>query len=165
MMAARSTTSGVTLAAVLAIALAIAGGPAPPPASAHSEHAFAAGEPGDPKKPFRIVEVVMTDGPGTMAYKPDRIEVKRGEQVKLVLRNTGQVDHELLIDSFENNARHKKEMEKSPEMEHDEPNGARVKPGGNAGILWRFTKRGTFEFACLIPGHYETGMKGTVIVK
>jgi len=107
----------------------------------------------------------MTDGPGTMAYKPDRIEVRRGEQIKLRLRNTGMVDHEFLIDSFENNAKHKKEMEKNPEMEHDEPNGARLKPDATAEILWRFTKAGTFEFACLIPGHYETGMKGTIVVK
>jgi uncharacterized cupredoxin-like copper-binding protein len=136
-----------------------------PRAGAHSEHAFAAGEPGDPKKPFRVVEIAMTDGPGTMAYKPERIEVRKGEQIKLRLKNIGMVDHEFLIDSFENNAKHKKEMEKNPEMEHDEPNGARVKPDATAEILWRFTKAGTFEFACLIPGHYETGMKGTIVVK
>ena len=152
------------LAAACALVLAQPHGLVPR-AGAHSENAFAAGEPGDPGKPFRVVEVVMTDGPGTMAYKPDRIEVRRGEQIKLRLRNTGMVDHEFLIDSFENNAKHKKEMEKNPEMEHDEPNGARLKPDATAEILWRFTKAGTFEFACLIPGHYETGMKGTIVVK
>ena len=46
-----------------------------------------------------------------------------------------------------------------------DPNGKRVEPNKSAEILWRFTKAGTFEFACLIPGHYETGMKGTVIAK
>jgi uncharacterized cupredoxin-like copper-binding protein len=100
-----------------------------------------------------------------MAYKPDKIEVKKGEQIKLMLKNTGMVDHEFLIDSFANNAKHKIQMEKNPEMEHDEPNGARLKPNTAAEILWRFTKAGTFEFACLIPGHYETGMKGTIVVK
>ncbi len=134
-------------------------------ASAHGNHTFAAGEPGDPKKPFRVVEVLMTDGPGTMAYAPDRLEIKKGEQIKFVLRNVGTVDHEFLIDSFANNAKHKKEMEKHPDMAHDEPNGARLKPKATADVLWRFTKAGTFEFACLIPGHYETGMKGTFIVK
>ena len=33
------------------------------------------------------------------------------------------------------------------------------------GILWKFTKRGAFEYACLIPGHFEAGMHGEVIVK
>jgi uncharacterized cupredoxin-like copper-binding protein len=32
-------------------------------------------------------------------------------------------------------------------------------------MIWRFTKAGTFEFACLIPGHREAGMIGTIIVK
>jgi uncharacterized cupredoxin-like copper-binding protein len=131
----------------------------------HRAHAFAAGEPGDPKKAFRVVEVVMTDGPGKMGYAPDRVEVKRGEQIKFVLTNAGAVDHEFLIDSFANNAKHKKDMEKAPEMTHDEPNGARLKPNTRTELLWRFSKAGTFEFACLIPGHYETGMKGVLIVK
>jgi uncharacterized cupredoxin-like copper-binding protein len=136
------------------------------PAIAHKDgHVFAAGEPGDPKKPFRVVEVTMTDGPGTMTYSPDQVDVRKGEQIKFVLKNTGYLAHEFLIDSFENNAKHKIEMQKNPEMEHDDPNGKRVEPKKAAEILWRFTKVGTFEFACLIPGHYETGMKGVVKVK
>ena len=131
----------------------------------HTDHSFAAGEPGDAKRPFRTVEIVMTDGAGTMAYTPDRIEVKKGEQIKFVLKNAGLVDHEFLINSFNNNAKHKAEMEKNPEMQHEEANGARLKPNASKEILWRFTKVGTFEFACLLPGHYETGMKGIVLVK
>jgi uncharacterized cupredoxin-like copper-binding protein len=56
-------------------------------------------------------------------------------------------------------------MEKSPDMAHEEPNGRHVEPRRTAEILWRFTKAGTFEFACLIPGHYEAGMKGAIVVK
>jgi uncharacterized cupredoxin-like copper-binding protein len=56
-------------------------------------------------------------------------------------------------------------MEKSPDMAHGEPNGRHVEPRQTAEILWRFTKAGTFEFACLIPGHYEAGMKGAIVVK
>jgi uncharacterized cupredoxin-like copper-binding protein len=50
-------------------------------------------------------------------------------------------------------------------MEHDDPNGKRLKPEGTSEILWRFTKKGEFEFSCLIPGHREAGMLGTIIVK
>jgi uncharacterized cupredoxin-like copper-binding protein len=126
---------------------------------------FAAGEPGDPKKAGRIVEIVMSEGPGTMSYSPDRIEVRKSEQIKFVLKNAGELRHEFLIDSVENNAKHKAEMEKSPDMEHEEPNGRHVEPRQTAEILWRFTKAGAFEFACLIPGHYEAGMKGVILVK
>ena len=50
-------------------------------------------------------------------------------------------------------------------MEHDDPNGVRLAPKKTAEILWKFTKAGTFEYACLIPGHLEAGMHGKVIVK
>jgi uncharacterized cupredoxin-like copper-binding protein len=151
-MSAKSVIVGMSLAGTIALGLAL-----PQPtflsrAVAHTGHAFAAGEPGDPKKPFRVVEVTMTDGPGTMTYSPDRIDVRKGEQIKFVLKNTGYLGHEFLLDSFENNAKHKIEMQKNPEMEHDDPNGKRVEPKKSAEILWRFTKAGTFEFACLIPG-------------
>ena len=56
-------------------------------------------------------------------------------------------------------------MKKYPDMEHDDPNAKSVDPDKRAEILWRFTKAGTFEFACLIPGHREAGMHGTVNVK
>lgn len=135
-------------------------------AMAHTDgHAFAAGEPGNPKKPFRVIEITMTDGPGTMTFSPDRIQVRKGEQIKFVLKNTGYLPHEFLIDSFEQNAKHKLEMEEHPGMEHHEPNGRRVDSKKSDEILWRFTKAGAFEFACLIPGHYEAGMKGAVVVK
>jgi uncharacterized cupredoxin-like copper-binding protein len=128
-------------------------------------HGFAAGEPGKSGKAARVVEIVMSEGPGTMTYSPDRIEVRKGELIRFVLKNAGQLRHELLIDSFENNARHKAEMAKSPDMSHEEPNGRHVEPGQSAELLWRFTKAGTFEYACLIPGHYESGMKGVIVVK
>jgi uncharacterized cupredoxin-like copper-binding protein len=86
---------------------------------AHSE-AFAAGEPGDPKKAARVVEIVMDEGPGKMTYTPDRIETKKGEQIRFVLKNVGALKHEFVIDSFENNAKHKAAMEKTPNMHHDE---------------------------------------------
>jgi uncharacterized cupredoxin-like copper-binding protein len=100
-----------------------------------------------------------------MSFAPERIEARKGEQIKLVVRNDGQLEHELLIDSFANNQKHKAEMERMPDMDHEEPNGVRVKPAARKELIWRFTRAGTFEFACLIPGHYEAGMKGVVVVR
>jgi len=164
-MSGKFVVAGISIAAIIAASFAIPGGVVPIRAVAHTGHVFAAGEPGDPKRPFRVVEITMTDGPGTMTYSPNKIDVRKGEQIKFVLKNVGLLAHEFLLDSLENNAKHKIEMQKNPEMEHDDPNGKRLEPKQSAEILWRFTKAGTFEFACLIPGHYETGMKGTVVVK
>ena len=142
------------------LALAVPGAPG------HTHRSFGAGAPGDPKKPARTVEVVMKETEdGNMLFAPDRVEAKRGEQVRFVLKNAGKVDHEFLLDTPERNAKHKVEMRKNPDMEHDDPNGKRLAPGGTGEIVWRFSKAGTFEFACLIPGHHESGMHGKAIVK
>jgi uncharacterized cupredoxin-like copper-binding protein len=164
-MSVRLTVAVVTISAAAVLMSHFSAGFVSSPADAHTAHVFAAGEPGDPKKPFRTIEITMTEGSGVMSYSMDRIEVRKGEQIKFVLKNTGYLAHEFLLDSIENNAKHKIEMEKHPDMEHDEPNGKKLEPKASSEIIWRFTKAGTFEFACLIPGHYEAGMKGIVVVK
>jgi uncharacterized cupredoxin-like copper-binding protein len=136
------------------------------PALADAGHAhFSAGVPGDPKKPARTVQVVMKEGDGTMVFVPDRLEVKRGEQVRFVLENAGELAHEFVLASEKDNLKHAALMQKYPDMEHDDPNGKTLQPKAKSEILWRFTKRGEFEFACLIPGHREAGMIGKVVVK
>ena len=136
------------------------------PGYAHGgEEHFSAGEPGDPNKPFRVVEITMQEGDGTMSYQPNALEVKRGEQIKFIITNAGLRAHEFILASTADNLKHAELMKKYPDMEHDDPNGKTVQPGAKAEIVWRFTKTGTFEFSCLIPGHREAGMVGTVTVK
>ena len=60
---------------------------------------------------------------------------------------------------------HAKLMQEFPEMEHEDPNTASVDAGKTATLLWKFTKPGEFMFGCLIPGHFESGMKGTIVVR
>lgn len=138
---------------------------APGAALAHSAKHFSAGAPGNPKQKAKTVEIVMREGDGKMTFTPDRLEVKRGEQVRFVLRNEGELPHEFMLATIRENADHAKVMEKFPDMEHDDPNGKRLEPGESMEMFWRFTKKGTFEFACLIPGHHAAGMRGTVVVK
>ena len=146
-------------ASCLALGLAFS-----PAALAHGEK-FSAGEPGDPRRASRTIEVVMRERDGRMIYIPSRIEVRRGEQIRFVLRNEGEIDHEFLLATEAENIKHAEEMMKNPDMEHDDPNGKRLKPKTTAEMLWRFTIRGTFEYGCLIPGHREGGMIGHVVVK
>jgi len=50
------------------------------------------------------------------------------------------------------------------DMEHDDPNSVRLDEGASGEVIWTFSNAGTFEFACLIPGHYEAGMHGPITV-
>jgi uncharacterized cupredoxin-like copper-binding protein len=156
--------------AALMIGLAAPGaalaGPGHPSGEGHGHATETAyGVPGDPKKPARVVHVAMREADGKMLFVPDRIEVRRGEQVRFLLRNHGEVDHEFVLATLEDNLRHAEEMKKNPDMEHDDPNASRLAPGKTGQILWRFTRAGEFDFACLIPGHREAGMFGKVTVK
>jgi uncharacterized cupredoxin-like copper-binding protein len=134
-------------------------------AVAHEGEHYSAGVPGNPKKPARVVEVTMRDGDGKMEFVPNHVDVKKGEQVRFIIRNQGALKHEFTLASVTDNNKHAELMKKYPDMEHDDPNAKSVDPGKTAEILWRFNKAGEFEFACLIPGHREAGMRGTVTTK
>src|SRR5262249_10491756 len=148
--------------AALSVGLIVAQIALQAPARAHEGHpSFAAGEPGNPKKPARTIKVVMKE----MMFEPSLIEVHKGEQIRFVLENDGTEDHEFMLATVAENRKHGELMKKYPEMEHDDPNGKRIAPHAQRELLWRFTKVGEFEYACLIPTHYEFGMFGKVVVK
>jgi len=130
-----------------------------------SAQAYTAGEPGDATKPARIVQVTMTEAEGKMLFLPNRIEIKKDEQVKFMLRNNGELDHEFILGTTAENLKHAESMKKNPDMEHDDPNGRRLAPKKTDQIVWRFTQVGEFEYSCLISGHREAGMIGTIVVK
>ncbi len=124
-------------------------------------HATALGKPGDPHKVTRDVAVEMND---TMRFKPDSIRVKRGETIRFIVRNTGKVKHEMVLGTIKELKKHAETMRKFPEMEHADPNQVSVEPGMTGELVWQFTRAGTFDFACLVPGHFEAGMVGNVQV-
>ena len=117
---------------------------------------------GDAKKATRTIELTMSDN---MRFTPDRLEVKRGETVKLVVKNSGQMLHELVIGTKKELDEHAALMMKFPNMEHDEPYMAHVKPGKSGELVWTFNRPGQFDFACLVAGHYQAGMVGKITVK
>jgi uncharacterized cupredoxin-like copper-binding protein len=129
------------------------------------DNSFSAGEPGDPKKPARIVQVAMGEMDGKMMFIPAKVEAKEGEQVKFMLRNNGELDHEFILATTAENLKHAETMKKNPDMEHDDANGRQLAPKKTNEIVWKFSKAGEFEYSCLIPGHWEAGMIGTIFVK
>lgn len=161
----------VLLAALLGGLALTAGGPAAlaDPSGghghAHAQPEFSAGAPGDSGRPARRIPIVMTEADGKMLFAPERLEVRRGDQVRFVLQNDGELEHEFVLATAAENVAHAKAMEHDPGMAHEEPNARRLDPKKKAELLWRFTRRGEFEFACNIPGHREAGMVGKVRVR
>jgi uncharacterized cupredoxin-like copper-binding protein len=131
----------------------------------HGTAGYSAGEPGNPEEPSRVVQVTMEERDGKMLFDPNHIEVRKGEQIKFLLYNSGELDHEFVLATAEENLEHAEAMKKNPEMEHHDPNARSLEPKQRDEIVWKFTKPGQFQYACLIPGHLEAGMFGTVDVK
>jgi uncharacterized cupredoxin-like copper-binding protein len=144
-------------------------------------HAFAAvGEPAKPTVSTRTVQVTMVD----MAFEPETVKVKAGEMVHFVITNKGELLHEFTLGTPAMHSEHQKEMATMMDhgmitatgvdqkmmhmdmggmhMSHDDPNSALVPPGETRELTWKFSKDAEIEFACNIPGHYESGMVGKI---
>nr|WP_315480322.1 cupredoxin family protein [uncultured Rhodoferax sp.] len=121
----------------------------------------AIGKPGVAAKVTRTITIDMTDA---MRFTPSAVKVRRGETIRFVVTNSGKLKHEFNLGTEADLKAHYAQMLKFPEMEHDEPNLVSLAPGKTGEVIWQFTKAGTVHFACLHPGHYEAGMKGTVAV-
>ncbi|SDN93242.1 Uncharacterized copper-binding protein, cupredoxin-like subfamily [Rhodoferax sp. OV413] len=116
---------------------------------------------GDAKAVKRTVQITMLD---TMRFSPDNIAVKLGETIRFRMKNTGALGHELVIGTKAKLDEHAALMAKFSTMEHDEPYMAHVGPKAAGDIVWTFNRAGNFDFACLIPGHYQAGMVGKITV-
>ena len=124
---------------------------------------FAFGHPGRGNGPVHVIHIRALD---TLRFDPSRIVVARGETVKFVVTNAGKLAHEFVIGDAAEQAAHEKEMQATPgmSMEHD-VNGISLPPGQTRDLVWTFTRDGTVEYACHVPGHFAAGMLGKIIIK
>jgi uncharacterized cupredoxin-like copper-binding protein len=134
--------------------------------SAHSTHTAikeqkAWGIGGDANAATRTVTLTMND---SMRFTPRKLSFKQGETVRFVIQNKGKLLHEMVIGTRGELDAHAAMMVKFPKMAHDEPYMAHVNAGQSGGLVWTFNRPGDFEFACLIAGHYQAGMVGTISV-
>lgn len=157
---------GIT--AVLVAAIVLASGVVQGHGETHSMEADAArkeqqawGIASDRKAVTRTIEIEMLD---EMRFTPARIDARQGETVRLVARNRGKLMHELVLGTQKELDEHAATMARSPGMQHGQPYMVHVAPGEEGEILWTFNRPGTFQFACLVAGHYQAGMRGTITV-
>lgn len=127
----------------------------------HGDAASAIGQAGVAAQVTRTVQVDMSDA---MRFTPAQIKVKRGETIRFVVKNSGQLKHEMVFGTDKELKEHYEVMKKFPEMEHEDANQVNVAPGQTGELIWQFTQSGPVNFACLHVGHYEAGMVGVVTV-
>lgn len=148
------------VAALMSASAAFAGG-----TGEHSHDEMEVGRPGIETEVTRTINVRMYETEdGEYLYEPRDLTIKAEETVRFEIVNEGENPHEFVLDTMPKNAEHMELMAKFPEMEHDDPNAVRLEAGEKGTIIWTFSNAGTFEFACLMPGHYEAGMRSPVAV-
>lgn len=129
------------------------------PDAAHS-----LGEPAAIDAATRTIDVSMIEtDDGQMLFEPGSIEVQPGETVRFAISNDGMIEHEFVFNTTAEIMAHKDEMmsEMAHDMPHDTDNAITLQSGE---LAWTFASAGEFRFACLIPGHYEAGMFGPLVV-
>jgi uncharacterized cupredoxin-like copper-binding protein len=119
------------------------------------------GRTGDPQNVTRTVRISGSD---TMRFSPAELTARQGETIRFIVRNEGKVMHELVLGTLEELQQHAEWMRRFPNMEHEEPYMVHLAPGQSGEVIWQFTEPGEFHFGCLVPGHFEAGMKGRIRV-
>ena len=135
------------------------------------------GEKGKLSEVTRVIEIKMYDN----YYEPEEINIAKGETIKFIVHNYGELVHEFNIATKEMHIKHQPEMMKMVEHEillpnkidkkkmkemakkdhamgHSHSNSALLEPNGKAELIWKFSTDIKLEGACNVPGHYESGM-------
>ena len=140
------------------------------------------GEKGNIDDVERVIKVKMFDN----YYEPKEIKIIKGETVKFVVENMGELVHEYSIATKEMHLKHQPEMAAMVEhgillgdridkkkmsdmaktnhaLAHKHSNSLLLEPNEIGIIIWKFNTSAKLEVACNIPGHYETGMLAKII--
>ena len=139
------------------------------------------GEKGKLSEVIRTIEIKMYDN----YFEPSTIIIKKGETIKFVISNNGELVHEFNIATKEMHIKHQPEMMKMVEnqilladkidkkkmkelakkdhsMAHSHSNSVLLEPNEIGEIIWKFSTTANLEAACNVPGHYQDGMISTV---
>ena len=139
------------------------------------------GEKGKLSEVNRTIEIKMYDN----YFEPNEIKIKKGETIKFIVSNYGELVHEFNIATKEMHIKHQPEMMKMVEnqilladkidkkkmkemakkdhsMAHSHSNSVLLEPNEIGEIIWKFSTTANLEAACNVPGHYQDGMIATV---
>lgn len=116
----------------------------------------AACSPGPEAGP-RTVEITIHHS----RFRPSELSVPAGTMVRFVIRNTDPIDHEFILGDQGVQDRH----ERGTEPHHEAiPGEVSIPAGKVATTTFRFAEPGMVLLGCHLPGHWDYGMRGLVVV-
>ena len=148
-------------------------------AAADDHHGISAGTgPHDPILAQVVSRSMAVNMDDQMRFMPSQIEVKAGETIRFVVTNSGRTTHEMVLGSDEDIRVHAEAMKQAAAKaqgpdgasghgaRHDHGKGAAISlaAGQTGELVVTFPVATLVQMACLIPGHYEAGMRGAIKV-
>ena len=122
------------------------------------------GEVGKAAEVTRTITVNMED----TAYDLKNLTVKDGETIRFIIVNKDETEHEFTLGTADMQAEDREKMAKQSDagesMQMMEPNAVSVGSLETKELIWKFKGPGKIEFDCNVPGHYEAGMRGDVMI-
>ncbi len=112
--------------------------------------------------PSTRIEVRLTDA---LRIEPGAMLVPAGVPVTYVVTNAGVLEHELFLGDAAAQEAHQQDVSKAGGVPFDSPNGIAVLPGQTREFTYTFEDAGSFLAGCHVPGHYQAGMKASVVVR
>ena len=128
--------------------------------TSHSNVEVDIGRPGEADKVSRIIKLTQVDN----MFLPAEVKVSEGETIRFVVKNGGNHPHEMLLGSMAELKKVANMRRMYPDKEHTEAHLLQLEPGEQKELIWQFTRAGTIDFACPLPGHFKK-MHGTIIVE
>lgn len=123
---------------------------------------FSFGEPALAAEATRVIEISANDN---FRFDPETIMVAAGDVVTFKVTNDGKIPHDFVLGDAAVQDQHEEDMMNMTDddsMSHEEPNAFVVDPGETREMTWRMTMAGEILMGCHQPGHYVSGMKGTI---
>ena len=115
----------------------------------------------------RDIVVTMTD---TLRFDPGTIAVHEGETIRFLLENPTVAPHDFTLGDMDAQMHHHEEM--SAGMGHGHggegangmPGAVSLMPGESTEVIATFDEPGEVLIGCHVPGHWEAGMQGALLV-
>ena len=115
----------------------------------------------------RDIAVTMTD---TLRFDPGTIAVHEGETIRFLLENPTVAPHDFTLGDMDAQMHHHEEMSAGMGHEHGGagadgmPGAVSLEPGQTAEVIATFDEPGEVLIGCHVPGHWEAGMRGSVLI-
>ena len=117
-----------------------------------------------PSQPATELTVEMTD----FAYTPSSITVPAGQPVTLTLNNTGNIEHDFVVETIDVKAAVIKDNGSNEHHAHGAEQNYDLHVSARAGetsvVQLTIAEPGTYKIICSVEGHEEAGMIGELIV-